>query len=624
MNSYFKPVRTGVIIGLCAVFLIWIYIKFVLLSVSPQKKIAVDQTHVERGSIVDRNGKPLAVSANFYHFVITPKNIKSPEDFAKLIAHSIEMDEDEIVNIIKANENSNFVYLKRKLTQNQYDDVSEIILGTIYANACRFDKLSGRIYPENSLASQLVGFMGDDGKGLSGIEYSQQDILSPEADEASKSTVRGDNIFLTIDSNLQFNLEKTARKALEETQAESLMMIVCDAKSGEILTYISLPSANLNNYGESSNIQRLDRPSVTAYEPGSVFKIFSTAAFLDSASVSANDSFLCDGLYSKRTNLGELIRITCLDHHGWLNIRSALQYSCNDAIAQMSDKIDTEEFLEYIRNFGFGEKTGVELPSETRGIVKSTSDKYWSGRSKATMSIGQELSVSALQMVQAASVFANGGAKLKLTFIHRITDNEGNDKYVHTPQFTKQVISADTADYILSCMETTAQKGTGSRASLKDISIGVKTGTAQMADQIKGGYSETDFLSNCIAIFPIEEPEIILYIVIEKAKGETYAGRIVAPVIAQAADEIIDQLGMNREAAPSLIHSGVSSFKNNSPILIDKTVPNFIGRPKRDLVPLLSNPNINFNIKGEGWVISQNPPPGTSVTEDMIIELTLE
>lgn len=624
MNSYFKPVRTGIIIGLCALFLIWIYVKFVLLSVSPQKNIAADKTHVERGSIVDRNGKPLAVSANFYHFVITPKNIKSPENFAKLVSSSIDMSEDEIVNIINQNSNSNFVYLKRKLTQNQYDDVSEIILGTIYANACRFDKLSGRIYPENSLASQLIGFMGDDGKGLSGIEYSQQEILSPEVDETSPATVHGDNIFLTIDSNLQFNLEKTARKALDETQAESLMMIVCDAKSGEILTYISLPSANLNNYGESNNIQRLDRPSVTAYEPGSVFKIFSTAAFLDSDSVSPNDSFLCDGIYSKRTNLGELIRITCLDHHGWLNIRSALQYSCNDAIAQMSDKIDTEKFLEYIKNFGFGEKTGVELPSETRGIVKSTSDKYWSARSKATMSIGQELSVSALQMVQAATVFANGGAKLKLTFIHRITDNEGNEKYVHTPEFTKQVVSSDTASYILSCMETTAQKGTGSRASLKDISIGVKTGTAQMADQIKGGYSETDFLSNCIAIFPIEDPEIILYIVIEKAKGETYAGRIVAPVIAQAADEIIDQLGMNREAAPSLIHSGVSSFKNNSPILLDKTVPNFIGRPKRDLIPLLSNPHINFNIQGKGWVVEQNPPAGTPLTEDMIIELTLE
>ncbi len=624
MNGFFKSSRIWIILGFTAVFLGWIYYNFFKLAVSPQKKIVKNETTVERGSIVDRNGKPLAVNVNFYHFGVTPKSIKNFKNFADLVSSPIEMDSEEIQKILEKNKDSDFIYLKRKLTQAQYDEVYELLEKSPYMHACNFHTIPGRVYPEKNLASQLIGFMGTDGKGLSGIEYSQQDILSPVPEENSPQTLHGQNIYLTIDANLQFNLEKIAREALEETQAESLMMITCNAKNGEILSYISLPSADLNDYPNSSSLEKLDRPSVMAYEPGSVFKIFSTAAFLDSNSITENDSFLCDGVFMRRTNLGELIKITCLEHHGWLNIRTALQYSCNDAIAQMSEKIDTKTFLSYIKDFGFGEKTGVELPSETRGIVKSEDDKYWSGRSKPTMSIGQELSVNALQMVQAATVFANDGARLKLTFIEKITDYDGNVKYQHSPEYTKQVISKKSADYILSCMKTTAQKGTGSRASLRDISIGVKTGTAQMADPVKGGYSETDFLSNCIAIFPVENPQIILYIVIEKAKGETYAGRIVAPYIAKAADEIIDNLGIERDEAPSLLHPGRISVKTNQPISLEETVPDFIGRPKRDLIPLLSNQKVKICIKGEGWVVSQNPLPGTKLTEDTTIELVLE
>ena len=181
-----------------------------------------------------------------------------------------------------------------------------------------------------------------------------------------------------------------------------------------------------------------------------------------------------------------------------------------------------------------------------------------------------------------------------------------------------------TADYILSCMETTATSGTGSRAHINDIAIGVKTGTAQMADKENGGYSSTDFISNCIAIFPIDKPEIILYIVIEKAKGETYAGRIVAPVIKETADAIIDHLGMSRGDAASLEHSGRISIKAQKPITLGTKLPNFTGMSKRELLPLFSRTDIHVKINGSGWVTSQNPAPGTPVTENMTIELNLE
>lgn len=624
MITHFKKGGLILTLSVFGLFFVLVVSKFVILAFGPQRKLKPPAPVVERGSIVDRNGKPLAVQTNFYHFVVTPKLIKSPEEFSQKIAPVLNCPPEEICRKIEANRDSSFTYIKKKISQEQYDEIIKIVTENGYSNFTGFDRIPGRIYPENNLASQLIGYMGDDGIGLSGIEYSQQSVLSPEIDITSSGTIHGDNVYLTIDAGLQYKLQKIAADAMASTKAESIMLIAADANNGEIISYISLPSANLNEYGSASTAERTDRASVTAYEPGSVFKIFSVASFLDTAAITPDDSFLCDGIYQRRTNLGETIKITCLEHHGWLNARTALKYSCNDALSQMSERIITDEFLSKIRQFGFGERTGVELPSETRGSVKNQTDRFWSARSKATISIGQEISVSALQMVQAATVLANKGVLIKPTFIHRITDIDGNIKYQHEATYGNRVLRSSTADYLLSCMETTAKSGTGTKASLRDISIGVKTGTAQMADPVNGGYSHTDFLSNCIAIFPINNPQVILYIVIQKAKGETYAGRIVAPVIADAADEIIDHLGINRDNAASLEHSGKFSLGEIKPLKISKTVPDFKGHSKRDLLPLLNMTDIKIVIDGEGWVVDQNPEPGTPVTENMTIELFLE
>ncbi|MBQ9237929.1 MAG: PASTA domain-containing protein [Treponema sp.] len=266
----------------------------------------------------------------------------------------------------------------------------------------------------------------------------------------------------------------------------------------------------------------------------------------------------------------------------------------------------------------------VGLPGETAGSVKDTTSRLWSARSKPTIAIGQEISVSALQMVQAATALANGGVPVQLTVIDKTTNRDGSTAYHHQVTYKERIYKEATANYLLSCMETTATTGTGASANLGDISIGVKTGTAQIADAVRGGYSSTDFLSNCIAIFPIEDPEIILYIVIEKAKGETYAGRIVAPVIAEAADTIIDHLGLQRGSAASLAHSGRITIPARTPMTLGVLVPDFTGLSKRELLPLIESQTVRIVINGTGWVTHQSPPPGTPLTENMTIELTLE
>lgn len=623
MNGYFKKSALITVCSVISIFSIYVIIKYGILAFTPIAKIQGTTPSVERGSIVDRNGKPLAVQTNFYHVGVTPHSIKNKEQFARNMAAALEMTPEQLLSIIEQGEKSSFIYLKKKVDQVTYTELKKITSDNNY-QFVTFDKILGRVYPENSLASQLVGFMGEDGKGLAGIEYSMQEQLQPVPDPKSIKSQKGRNVSLTIDANLQYKLEEIAKETMVSTQAESIMLIASEAKTGEILSYISLPSANLNEYGSAKLEQTIDRPAMEAYEPGSVFKIFTIASIYNAGLLKESDGFLCDGVYENRIRGGETIRIKCLERHGWLTAREALKYSCNDVLGQISDRANDEQFISMIRSLGFGRKTGIELPGETAGSVKDTNNRLWSARSKPTMAIGQEISVSALQMIQAASAIANKGVPIKPTVIKKIVENDGTITYEHSPEYKERVFSEKTASYVLSCMETTATSGTGSRARLNDISIGVKTGTAQMADKNKGGYSSTDFLSNCMAIFPVEEPQIILYIVVEKAKGETYAGRIVAPVIAKAADAIIDFLGMSRGSAESLEHSGKITISPTKPLTLGQKVPDFTGMSKRDLLPITERSDICVKINGSGWVKSQSPEPGSPITENMLIELNLE
>lgn len=626
MNDFFRKKRTIFFFCFCGLLIVLLLVTYGKLATQPVTPSAKRILPVERGSIVDRYGSPLAVQVDFYHIGVTLKNLdaKDKPEFAANIALPLSLSEEEVMSLL--NTSKKFVYLKKKVNQNVYEEVKAITEKFNY-NYVSFEKVPGRYYPNKELASQLIGFMGTDGQGLAGIEFSQQDILQPSIEnipENAEEMPQGKNIYLTIDANLQYKLEEVANQTMKSTQAESMMLIAADCKSGEILSYVTLPSADLNDYGSAPTNCKIDRPAMTAYEPGSVFKIFTVGIVYDEGKITDTDSFLCDGLYEHRNPGQEAVRIKCLEHHGWCTPRDALRFSCNDVLGQISDRIDEDLFMARIRQLGFGSRTGVEVPGETTGSVKDTSSKLWSARSKPTIAIGQEISVSALQMIQATTAIANGGVPVKLTMLQKITNRDGSTYYEHQPETKERVFSKKTADYILSCMETTARSGTGTRANLGDISIGVKTGTAQMADKEHGGYSQTDFLSNCIAIFPIEDPQIVLYIVVEKAKGENYAGRIVAPVIAESADIIIDHLGMGRGGAASLEHNGVITIPQTKPIQINGLVPDFTGKSKKELFNLMQHSEIKLNINGNGWVTSQNPEAGTPITEDTVIELNLE
>lgn len=630
-NGFIKRGRFKFLTGTLLLFSVYVIIKYSSLAISDKNFSSQKTENVQRGMIFDKNEKQLAVSTNFWDFGVTPKVIieKGTKIFAKLISPLVDIDEAEIISKIESSKSSKFVFIKKKLDQGTYEELKRIVKLSPFSTGVRFDKKPGRIYPENEVASQLIGYMGDDGTGLTGIEKSMDKELSPnstfiaDSSESFVNNLQGNNVYLTIDLNLQFNLEEIAREAFLQTNAEGLMLIAADAKNGEILSYISLPSPNLNFYPSSSDEEKRNRPAQNTYEPGSVFKIFSTAAFLDTGSITSDDIFLCDGKYT-----GVTPYIGCLHDHGWVDAKGALAGSCNDALAQMSEKIESEDFLKKLRELGFNAKTGVEVSGEAVGVLRDPNNRLWSGRSKPSIAIGQEISVTALQMVQAATAIANNGVPLKLTFINKITDPKGNELYVHKPVEKERVLKPSTAQYILNSMEKVTKEGTGHRADLGDVTIGTKTGTAQIADRNHGGYRKDANNSNCLAIFPVEDPKFILYVLLETVPTikdeDAFAGVIVTPIINKAANIIIDQLGMTRKNASSLVHSGeifISKPKNYS---IENTVPNFIGASKREILPLLDRDDIKIRVIGEGYVTRQKPEPGTPITGDTEIELNLE
>ncbi len=368
----------------------------------------------------------------------------------------------------------------------------------------------------------------------------------------------------------------------------------------------------------------MDRPAVWAYEPGSVFKIFSLAALLDSGSIQEDTVFHCDGAYERTMSNGEIATIRCLGSHGDVTAREIIIYSCNSGAAYASDTIASGPFYDRLRKFGFGGRTFAGNPGETAGFFRDTS--RWSERSKPTIAMGQEIAVSAYQMIQAASAIANDGILVHPKIVSRIISNDGKMIKNYNNGSPERILSAETAQAIRRYMQdVTLNIGTGWRASVEDISLAVKTGTAELIDPETGKYSDTDFVASCIALLPAENPSLILYIAIVKPQGASYlGGRIAAPPIREAAESLTDYLGIPRGRNPQVSHPGTITIADGVSAEAGEMMPDFSGYSKRQLMPLLMRDDLQVEILGDGWVTRQSPPPGTPLNAGDSILLELE
>ncbi|MDR0761132.1 MAG: penicillin-binding protein 2, partial [Treponema sp.] len=463
MNGHFeyRPERTpprrfiifAFIFGILALVIL---ARYAALMFNPPSSSAVNppRTLWERGAIMDRNGRILALQTLMGNVTVWKPNIKDSGVVGRELAPILGMTAREITGRID-NSRSDFLYLKKQIEQPALGEIEEALKNSELAGIV-IEYIRGRIYPEGRTAGQIVGFVGDEQRGLGGIEYAFEEELAPKDAD-------GNQVILTIDANVQYILEDIGRRVYAEHQAEAVMLMAMDPRNGEILGSVSLPDFDPNEIRDSNANSRMDRPAIWAYEPGSVFKVYSLAALMDSWGSGEDPVFVCNGHYERITARGERIVINCLASHGRVTARDIIVYSCNAGASYASDSMDASIFYKRLRDFGFGSRTGAGNPGETAGILSGTD--RWSERSKPTIAIGQEISVSALQMLQAATAIANDGVLVPPKVVSRIVNRDGKSGRDYESGPPRRVLSAASAQAMRSYMvDVTSVEGTGWRA----------------------------------------------------------------------------------------------------------------------------------------------------------------
>jgi len=578
--------------------------------------------NVERGPILDRNGRILAIQTRLHSVTAWIPNIKDVEKTVSIISEALNMDKNQLSKNISSR--SRFMYIKRKISNTEADKLrTHINSGEL--PGIGLEPEYGRNYPEKDIASHLIGYTGMDNIGLAGIEYTYNNILSPSPPllSARGKEIYGNQVYLTIDSNIQYFAHQAASDAYENYDPELVILIVAEAKTGDILGYVSIPEMDLNNFANAPAKSKINHPVATAYEPGSVFKVFSIASLLNLDGLDEHSLFHCNGYFEINPDATNPIRIRCLGNHGNVNAEKILEYSCNSGAAYASLTVSDEKFYQMLKMFNFGEPINIPLSGENRGLLREY--RMWSTRSKPTIAMGQEISVSAMQIVRAATALANEGVMLQPHIVSKVISHDGKviDRTEREP--IRQVIAPKTASSVLNMMSMAAAEGTGRRASVRGITMAVKTGTSQMLDKETGKYSDKDFISSCLALFPAEDPEIILYTAIYKPQKVSYFGGVIAaPLVATVAEKIISYLGIARRGDTIINHSGRIIVIQPQEIELGENIPDFFGLSKRQLLPMLKDNRVKVLINGDGWVIKQSPPPGTQITDGLTIELHLE
>ncbi len=595
-----------------------IFINFLRVMVIGKSPTPPEIPRIARGNIVDRNGRILAFQKEVPSVSGWVTELKNEKESAQLLAPIIDLKEEIIYEHLTKERETNYFYIKRKITEEAASKIDKLIEdGKL--KGIRIEREFGRSYPEGELTAHITGYVGHDNIGLNGIEYTLNSPLSPKQIKSTNRQEYGHNIHLTIDLNLQYFSAVAAKEAYESNFADSVSVITMDAKNGEILSYVSYPTYDPNLYNLYTQSERTNRITQKSYEPGSVYKVFSVASFLELGGLDEDSEFFCDGVY---INEEDNVTINCLGNHGDVTPEDILVYSCNDGTAQASETVSQMDLYKSLRKFGFGNQTGIILNGESNGILRET-DK-WSVRSKPTISIGQETSVSAMQVITAATALTNSGVLLKPHIVKRISTQDGITKKEYNREPVREVISPEVASSILDMMKATTERGTGRLTKIEGLNISTKTGTSQITDPETGAYDENRFIASALAIFPTEDPEVIMYVVIENPKGSSFYGsKLAVPVIKNLVDDFTNYLNISTDSSP--IHKVQSNIGVvNNKITIGDTLPDLTGLSKRVVLPALNEKNISFNIVGTGVVIKQDPVAGTDISPETIVKLEFE
>jgi cell division protein FtsI (penicillin-binding protein 3) len=523
-----------------------------------------------RGVLYDRNLRELGMTVLVDSVYAVPSELgENRADDAALLAKIVHTDPQENFTsqreiLARFNDSRNFAWVARRLDPDTAQRVRELNLRGIY-----FQKEFKRFYPNNDLAAEVLGYVGTDDTGLGGLEREFDDDMHGEPGhvltqlDAKRHALGseesqpqpGENLVLTIDANIQYMAERALDAQMAKVKALHGTVVVQDPHTGQILALAISPRFNPNDsrHMEPGSLTNLAVSDV--YEPGSTFKLVTYSAAIDAAGVEPTDIVDCQG--GAMTMDGRTLHDDKSDHFGRVTVKFALEHSSDVGAAKMALKLGNQKFYDYMRSFGFGQRTGIELPSETRGLLRAP--RKWSATSILSMAIGQEVGVTPIQLVTMVSTIANGGVYMPPHILLKSTDVMKGDPRLQPAAFhpenqlpatlpdgAHRVISELTSAKMRSMMQGIVTEGTGKEATLNGYSSAGKTGTAQKIDPATHTYSHTKLVASFAGFAPVSNPAIAVTVVIDTptAGPSKYGGAVSAPVFAEVAQEVLEYLGV--------------------------------------------------------------------------------
>ncbi|MDP7057537.1 MAG: penicillin-binding protein 2 [Nitrospinaceae bacterium] len=520
-----------------------------LVSRSEKQHQRTVEIHYGRGSVFDRNMNELATNIKVESVYATPQEVVDKKRATRVLAKALNLNHTSIYK--KLNSKRHFVWLKRQVLPAEIARLRKSSLPGI--NFISEDK---RFFPKRELASGVVGFTGVDNQGLGGIEQRYDSTLKGNVVKAvmekdargklvqfnkqANGQVSGSrSVVLAIDEVIQFFTEHHLKKQVAKHQAESGVAIVMNPNTGELYAIANVPQYNPNNYSAYKDNRRRNRAVSDSYEPGSIFKPIVAAASIDAGVARPQDTFFCENGKFKVGNktVGEAVN----HKYGWLTLQNIIIKSSNIGSIKIARQLGKQSYYDYIRKFGFGQKTGIELPGEAGGLLKELS--AWNPLSLASISFGQEIGVTPLQMTNAISAIANGGT-LMVPRITRAILKDGQIEKRFEPKAVRRVVSIQSSRQVIDILKHAVKDGTGKNAAVKGYEVAGKTGTAQKYDAKTGRYSKTAYVSSFIGFAPADAAKVAILVMIDNPKGAHYGGSVAAPVFSNIARETLRYLNV--------------------------------------------------------------------------------
>jgi len=611
-------------------------------------KLAAQQQNVQiplvpkRGTVYDTKGNELAVSIEVDSVYADARKVVDVEKTANELASILQIDRKELKQRLK--NHRPFEWVQRKISSKEAERIKALQLPGL-----SFLKENRRFYPNSKLAAHLIGFVGLDSKGLEGVEFQYDALLNGEnhvwtaaRDALGREIAMGNvpfekedhyrNIVLTIDKPIQHITETELDRGVEKWGAKGGMAIAMDPLTGKILAMASYPTFNPNQFIQYRSKSWRNEAVSDVFEPGSLFKVFLAAAALEEQAVRPSDSFFCEnGSYTVYDR-------TIHDHskHGWLTFQQIIKFSSNIGASKVGEKMGRERFYRYISAFGFGEKTRINLPGEGKGIVHHP--RYWPPVALDTISFGQGISVTGIQLVTALSAIANGGFLMKPYVVEKIMDEKGEVVQSFQPEIVRKIISEETAKKVTALLKATTEKGgTGEGAVPAGYEVAGKTGTAQKVDSLLGGYSEDRYTSGFMGFAPAEEPKLVLLVVIDEPQGNNYGGVVAAPIFKAIMEKALPYLNVIPKGTiivkneldsapkkgalePQPLIDGVKVGKGAGMVVM----PDLTGLSMRNALSRMEGRGLIIRVSGNGKVVEQTPRPGTVIEKGDICYLKFQ